>query len=59
MQQQKQLEFKEVKEPGSVYYIATLRHINEEVTHFEIEIQPKGETNPYRFKFSKTLYVNP
>lgn len=59
MQQQKQLDFIEIKEPGTVYYIATLRHINEEVMHFEIEAQPKNVQEPFRFKFTKTLYVNP
>lgn len=61
MQQQRQLGFKEIKEPGSIYYIASHRFTNQEVTHFEIKVNPgvDGAQVPYTFKFTKTLYVNP
>lgn len=59
LQQQKSLSFKEIKEPGTTYYIASMRFINEEIFHFNIEVDPPGSDGPYQLKFSKTLYVNP
>lgn len=56
LQQQTQLEFVEIKEPDTVYYLAPFRFINEEIVHFELNVQVDGEN--YDLKFTKKLYVD-
>lgn len=56
MQQQKTLEFIEIKEQGAVYYLAPLRFDNEEVLHFNLEVEHGGKD--YSIKFTKKLYVD-
>lgn len=56
MQQQKTLEFIEIKEQDATYYLAPLRFDNEEVLHFNINVQANGKD--YDVKFSKKLYVD-
>lgn len=55
MQQQKPLDFIEIKEQNAVYYLADLRFDNEEVLHFNITVSVDGKD--YDVKFSKKLYV--
>ena len=57
MQQQKKLEFFEIKEPNAVYYLASIRFTNEEVFNFSIQVKPNGSARPYTVEFTKTLYV--
>ena len=59
MQQRRDLEFRAIKEPNTVYYLASYRHINEEIIHFVITIDPEGDAGPYELKFTKTLYIDP
>lgn len=59
MQQQRELAFKQITEPNAVYYLASLRHTNEEVMHFAISVTPQDKKTPFTFKFTKTLYVHP
>ncbi|WP_439133148.1 DUF4426 domain-containing protein [Pseudomaricurvus sp.] len=55
MQQQRTLEFIEIKEHDAVYYLAPIRvSNNDEVVHFNIEVTHDGKTYP--IKFSKKLY---
>lgn len=58
MQQQQRLEFTEIKEPGTVYYLASIRHSQEEVFNFAIDVTPDGTTKPITIKFSKKLWVD-
>lgn len=58
MQQRKNLEFAAIEEPGTTYYIATLRTTNEEIFHFLIDVLPEGHDQPIQIKFSKKLFVN-
>lgn len=53
-----QLEFKEIVEQESIYYIAELRFNNKELRTFTISIQPDANIAPYTLKFNKTLYFN-
>lgn len=55
MQQQKSLNFIEIKEQDTVYYLADLRFDHEEVLHFTINVKADGRD--YEIKFSKKLYV--
>lgn len=58
IQQSKPLSFKTIEEPGAIYAIASLRHSNEEVFHFFIDILPEGETRPLQLEFTRKLYRN-
>ena len=52
------LEFTEIVEQDSIYYIAELRFNNKELRTFTISIQPDANIAPYTLKFNKTLYFN-
>ncbi len=57
MQQTKQLEFIEIKEPEATYYLTPIRYINEEDLRFEVSILPAGETSPLTITFNRRLYT--
>ncbi len=57
-----ELVFREVREDEAIYYLATLRHTDEESFRFEIEIRLAGGAphlggGPHRLRFSQKLYV--
>lgn len=54
MQQQKPLNFIEIKEQDAVYFLAPFRIDSEEVVHFNVEVKYEGRTFP--LTFSKHLY---
>lgn len=56
MQQSRKLDFIEVREAEVVYYLAPLRHTNEEVMRFHLQVQPEGETQPLEMRFERTLH---
>ncbi len=58
IQQSRPLSFKTIEEPDAVYAIASLRHTNEEVFHFHLDILPEGETRPLQLQFTRKLYRN-
>ena len=58
MQQQKVLDFIQIKEESVTYYLAPVRINNKEVVHFNLQVTPEGETDPLTVKFSKTLYAD-
>ncbi len=58
MRQQRTLDFVQIREQDTVYYLAPLRITNEEVMHFDIQVQPDPNKPPFSVKFSKTLYVD-
>ena len=55
IQQSKSLTFKTIKEPDAEYYIAPVRHTNEEIFHFILSVTLNGTTHP--IKFTRKLYV--
>jgi Domain of unknown function (DUF4426) len=57
MQQTKSLEFREIKEPDATYYIASLRHANEEDIRFEVNVIPEGESKPLTVSFTRKLFT--
>lgn len=57
LQQAQPLEFREIDEGNTTYYIATVRHTNEEMYHFRIQVQPEGTTQPFELRFSQKLYL--
>ncbi len=56
--QNQTLEFREIREGESVYYIAEFPFINEEWRHFEITFRPAGANETYTFEFKHQLYIN-
>lgn len=63
MQQSQALSFREISEGNSAdtkatYFIAPIRHANEEDVRIEIEVTPTGETKPLVLSFSRKLYRN-
>ena len=56
MQQQYPLEFIEIREQDAVYYLAPFRFINEEIMHFDVDIDIDGQN--HHLKFMKQLYVD-
>ena len=56
MQQQKQLQFMEIDEQDTVYYLAPIRVSGEETVHFNIVATPTGATEPLEVTFTKKLY---
>ena len=56
--QNQTLEFNEVREGSSIYYLAEFQFINEEWRFFEIDFRPEGADQTYTFKFKQQLYIN-
>jgi hypothetical protein len=56
--QNQALEFREIREGDSIYYIAEFPFINEEWRFFEIDFRPAGADQTYTFQFKHQLYIN-
>lgn len=57
LQQAQTLEFQTIEEQDTVYYLASMRHVNEEMYHFALTIEREDLALPIELKFSKKLYV--
>ncbi len=57
IQQQRSLEFREIRETGAVYYVATLSVSNEEIYRFDLAVVPEGATAPLQVKFEQKVWV--
>lgn len=57
MQQVKDLNFMEIKEPDATYYIAKFRHTNEEDIRFEVSVVPEGQSKPITVSFTRKLFT--
>ena len=55
LEQQQPLDFAEVSEGSAVYYLATVKHTDQEVLRFEVTITPPGES-PKVLKFQQRVY---
>jgi hypothetical protein len=55
--QRQDLQFTEVREGEAVYYLAQLKHANEETLRFELHIVPPGDTAKI-IRFQQKLYWN-
>lgn len=56
MQQRQNLKFIEVSEGEATYYLAPFVFNNEELLHFDIEVNLDGAARPMRLTFNRTLY---
>lgn len=54
--QSTELEFKEIKETGSVYYISTFRFDNEDRYNIDLKVTPTGQKRSFDVKFSQQFY---
>jgi len=57
MQQSKTVDVKEIKETDATYYLASLRHTNEEDIRFEVTVLPEGESKPLMVIFTRRLFT--
>ncbi len=56
MQQRQSLKFIEVSEGEATYYLAPFVFNNEELLHFDIEVNLEGTAKPMKLTFNRTLY---
>ncbi|WP_347330710.1 DUF4426 domain-containing protein [Marinimicrobium locisalis] len=59
MQQAQTLPFQEINEGDTYYYIAPMRHTEEEIYNFRITIEPKATEQSFELTFSQKLYTEP
>ncbi|UTF59266.1 DUF4426 domain-containing protein [Gilvimarinus sp. DA14] len=57
IQQMQTLDFQTISEGEATYYIAPLKHTNEEVYNFAIQVIPEQSGTPLEVRFSRKLYV--
>jgi hypothetical protein len=58
MQQKQTLKFIEVSEGDATYYLAPFVFNNEELLHFDIELNVEGAARPLKITFNRTLYAD-
>ncbi|QEY11381.1 DUF4426 domain-containing protein [Cellvibrio sp. KY-YJ-3] len=58
MQQKQTLKFIEVSEGDATYYLAPFVFNNEELLHFDIELNVEGAARPLKLTFNRTLYAD-
>lgn len=51
-----ELDFKEVKEQGAIYYLAEFPFNDKDLRSFTIKVQPEPNIAPYQLKFTRRLY---
>lgn len=59
MQQAQPLDFQEINEGDTYYYIAPMRHTEEEVYNFRITVKPEGAERSFELTFSQKMYTEP
>lgn len=59
MQQAQTLPFQEINEGDTYYYIAPMRHTEEEIYNFRITIEPEATEQTFELTFSQKLYTEP
>ncbi len=57
LQQSQKLNFQEISEADTTYYIAPVRHLNEEVYNFRLTIQPEASEQTFDLRFTQKLYT--
>ena len=55
--QRRDIEMREIRDQGAIYYIGTFRITNEERITFRLGVQPEGRITPYEFTFQQQFYV--
>ncbi len=57
IQQQRELDFREIREQGAIYYVATLAITNEEIYRFALQVTPEGRTEVFEINFNQKVWV--
>lgn len=57
IQQQRVLQFREIRETGAVYYVATLAITNEEIYRFALTVQPEGSAETFAVNFEQKVWT--
>ncbi|MCV6613985.1 MAG: DUF4426 domain-containing protein [Cellvibrionaceae bacterium] len=58
LQQQRTLEFKQIREQDAVYYLAPLRFTTEDILTINISVTPEGGEQSHRFSFKRKMHVD-
>lgn len=58
LMQSKPLNFREVKEQGAIYYIATFRHGDKELLRFDLSVQVDPQLPAQKISFTRKLFVD-
>lgn len=56
IQQQRTLKFQTVSEGDATYYLAPVRHTNEEVINFIVQVKAESASAPLTVRFTRTLH---
>lgn len=56
IQQQRKLDFRTIDEGNATYYLADLRHTNEEIMNFAVQVQVEEQSQPFTVRFTRTLH---
>lgn len=56
LSQERVLEFREIKETSSVYYISTFRFDDEDRYNLYLKVKPEGQDRTFDVKFSQQFY---
>lgn len=57
LMQSKDLQFREVRETGAIYYIAAFRHSDKDLLRFDLKVQPDPGMPAQTVTFTRKLYV--
>lgn len=55
--QRREIELREIRDQGAIYYIGTFRITNEERVTFRVSVQPEGRPTPHEFTFQQQFFV--
>jgi hypothetical protein len=55
--QRREIELREIRDQGAIYYIGTFRITNEERMTFRISVQPEDRLSPHEFTFQQQFFV--
>lgn len=54
--QLRQIDLREIKDQGAIYYIGEFNVADEEILNFEMEVRPEGQSEPYRVTFQQQFF---
>ena len=54
--QLRQIDLREIKDQGAIYYIGEVSVDDEETLNFSMEVTPEGESEPYRVTFQQQFF---
>lgn len=58
MQQTRAIDFQHINAGDAHYAIGSIRHVNEQVFHFDLNITPEGAQRPMSLQFTQKLHTD-